>query len=114
MTDHNVTKTYFYTNTMTTKLPDAFVFSRNPRFIHVLHCRCIYGDHLVGDIEMHTNFIQRDDYFDAFCIYTNTILTKYKKYEYCGSKQTFDIWFTDMDGQPVDVSKFKLELLLEY
>ncbi len=107
-------KTYFYTNTTETKFPDEFIYSRNNKYIHVLHCRCVYNDYMVGDIELHCGFIQRNDYFDGFCCYTNTILTKYKKYEYSGTKPTFKVWFTDMDGNTVDVSKFKLELMLEY
>ena len=107
-------KTYFYTNTLETKLPDEFIASKNPKFIHVIHCRCIFNDYLVGDVELHASFIQRNDYFDGFVCYTNTILTKYKKYEVTRPRPTFKVWFTDMDGKPVDVQRFKLELMLEY
>lgn len=107
-------KTYFITNTLETKFPDEFIYSRNPKYIQVIHCRCIYNDYMVGDVELHTNFIQRNDYFDGFVCYTNTILTKYKKYEYTGTKPNFKIWFTDMDGNEVSVQNFKLDLLLIY
>ena len=74
-------KTYFYTSTEETKLPDDFLVSKNVKYIHVLHCRCVYNEGLAGDIELHASFIQRHDYRDSFVCYTNTILTKYKKYE---------------------------------
>ena len=74
-------KTYFYTSTEETKLPDEFLVSKNVKYIHVLHCRCVYNEGLAGDIELHASFIQRHDYRDSFVCYTNTILTKYKKYE---------------------------------
>ena len=107
-------KTYFYTNTAETKLPDEFLTSKKPKYIHVLHCRCVYGDCLVGDVELHASFIQRNDYFDSFVCYTNTILTKYKKYQVTNPRPTFKVWFTDMEGKKVDVQRFKLEMMLEY
>ncbi len=107
-------KTYFVTNTLNTTLPAAFVYSTNPKFIHVQHCRAIFKDYLVGDIEMHASFIQRDGYCDNFVCFTNTQLTKYKKYQITGSKPSFIVWFTDMNGKHVNVQNFKLELMLEY
>ena len=107
-------KTYFYTNTLETKLPDEFITSANKKFIHVIHCRCIYSNYLVGDIKLHASFIQRHDYMDSFVCFTNTILTKYKKYEVTRPKPTFKIWFSDMEGNTVEVQNFVLELMLEY
>ena len=63
---------------------------------------------------MHASFIQRNDYFNGFVCYTNTVLTKYKKYELTRPKPIFKIRFTDMDGNEVEVQNFKLELMLEY
>ncbi len=115
MSDESIpTKTYFYTNTLETTLPNEFIYSRNPKYIQVIHCRCIFNEYMVGDIELHTNLIQRNDYFDGFVCFTNTVLTKYKKYEFTGTKPTFKVWFTDMEGNSVDVQRFKLELLLVY
>ena len=119
-------KTYFYTSTEETKLPDEFLVSKNVKYIHVLHCRCVYNEGLAGDIELHASFIQRHDYRDSasfiqrhdyrdsFVCYTNTILTKYKKYEVVRPKPTFKVWFTNMNGEKVDVQNFNLELMLEY
>ena len=107
-------KTYFYTSTEETKLPDDFLVSKNVKYIHVLHCRCVYNEGLAGDIELHASFIQRHDYRDSFVCYTNTILTKYKKYEVVRPRPTFKVWFTNMNGEKVDVQNFNLELMLEY
>ena len=49
-------KTYFYTSTEETKLPDEFLVSKNVKYIHVLHCRCVYNEGLAGDIELHASF----------------------------------------------------------
>ena len=74
---------------------------------------CI-NEGLAGDIELHASFIQRHDFRDSFVCYTNTILTKYKKYEVVRPKPTFKVWFTNMNGEKVDVQNFNLELMLEY
>ena len=76
--------------------------------------RCVYNEGLAGDIELHASFIQRHDYRDSFVCYTNTILTKYKKYEVVRPRPTFKVWFTNMNGEKVDVQNFNLELMLEY
>lgn len=108
------TKTYFITNALDSVFPSEFVYSTNPKFIHVQHCRAIFKDYLVGDIELHASFVQRNAYADSFICFTNTQLTKYKKYEYMSTKPTFKLWFTDMNNKPVNVSNFKLEMMLEY
>ena len=107
-------KTYFYANTLEFNLPTEFIVSRNKRYIHVINCRCLYEDCLVGDAELHASFVQRNNYFDGFITYTNTYLVKYKKYEFTGTNPYVRVWFTDMDGNKIDVDKFKLELMLEY
>lgn len=92
------TKTYFYisgsgnspSKVYERKFPHQFITSNNPKFIHVIHCRCLFANSLVGD-GMHCNFIERDNYLDSFVCFTNTILTKYKKYEITRPKDTFKI-----------------------
>lgn len=69
---------------------------------------------MVGDVELHANFIERDNYLDSFVCFTNTILTKYKKYEVTKPKDSFKIWFTDLMGNLIDVQQFVLELMLEF
>ena len=69
---------------------------------------------MVGDIMLHCSFIERDNYLDSFVCFTNTILTKYKKYEITQPKDTFKVWFTDLMGNLIDVQQFVLELMIEY
>ncbi len=107
-------KTYFIVDKYENQFPWQFTATLKPKFIHVQHCRCIYKDSLVGDVQLHASFVLRDAYLNGFVCYTNTILTKYKKYEYTSSISNFNVWFTDMDGKPIDVQNFTLEMMLEY
>lgn len=117
-----VTKTYFYvqgagdspSKHYERKWPHEFVFSKNPKFVHVIHCRCLFSNAMVGDVMLHASFVERDNYLDSFICFTNTILTKYKKYEVTRPKETFKIWFTDLNGNLINVQQFVLELMLEY
>lgn len=108
----SVNKRYFSTHSLKNKFPWEFIISKNPRYIVVQQCKALYNDFLVGDIEMHASFIERDFDLDHYCINTNEIRTKYKKYYYNSTKQDFEIWFTDMNENPVEVKCFTLELLL--
>lgn len=122
--DKEVSKRYLVTKSLETNFPLDFITSKNKRWIVVQQCKAlvekdieINGEikknaYLIGDIEMHASFIERDNDCDSFCLYTNEIRTKYKKYEITSRKRSFKIWFTDMAGNPVDVSNFTLELLL--
>lgn len=107
-------KTYLITNQYLTDFPPDFRCSKNERYIIVQQCKCIYKDFLVGDVELHADFIERQAYCDHMCIYCNEIRTKYKKYRYTGDSRNFRIWFTLMDGTVVEPQHFKLELLLIY
>jgi hypothetical protein len=83
---------------------------------------------MTGDIMLHADFIERDKYLDSFCAFTNTVLTKYKKWEVCNPKPYLTIWFSDIQGNvmkpwedetpPVPrtdkITDFVLELLLIY
>jgi len=107
-------KTYFYVTTSTTQWPMTFNTSLRPKFIHVIHCRAVYQDYMVGDLQLHASFIQRDGFMDDFVCFTNTVLTKYKKYAFNGNRPDFRVWFTDMNGDPIAAVTFVLELMLEY
>lgn len=117
-----ITKTYFYvqgagnspSKYYERKFPHEFMFSKNSKFIHVIHCRCLFSNAMVGDVMLHASFIERDNYLDSFICFTNTMLTKYKKYEVTKPKDTFKIWFTDLMGNLINVQQFVLELMLEY
>ena len=93
-------KTYFITDKLYNKFPSSFVCSRNKRYIVVQDCRCKIGDKLYVDLELHASFVQRDAYCDHFVMFCNDAeLAKYKKYEWVGSENWFEIWFTDMEGR---------------
>ena len=63
-----VTKTYFYVQGSG---DDPFAVTV---FIHVIHCRCLFSNAMVGDVELHANFIERDNYLDSFVCFPNTLL----------------------------------------
>jgi hypothetical protein len=111
-----VTKTYLSTNTLETEFPSDFLSSTNDKFITVMNCRCIYIDYLVADVQLHVDFIERSQYMDSFCIFTNTIMTKYKKYQVLHPRRKFKIWFTDMAGHDITnlIQSFVLELMLTF
>jgi hypothetical protein len=113
-------KTYFVTNQQLTKLPIEFISSKNPKYIVVQNCRCVYAndtgyEYLTADIQVHADFIERDQYLDSFVCFTNTIMTKYKKWEVKNPRQNMKVWFTDMEGNLMNnIKSFVLELLLIY
>jgi len=107
-------KTYYCVSTSNSRFPMDFNTSMRPKFIHVMHCRTISRDYLTGDIQLHASFIQRDGHMDDFVCFTNTVLTKYKKYAFTGNRPDFRLWLTNMQGEVVIVAGFILELMLEY
>ena len=109
-------KTYLHTNTFTTRFPIDFLQSKNEKIIQVKNCRALYNGKLVGDIMLHASFIQRDGYLDNFVCFTNTgDSQKYiAKYNYIGTHPDFNVWFTDMNGNIINVDSFVLSLLLIY
>ena len=109
-------KTYLHTNTLTTKFPIDFSQSMKDKYIQIKWCKAVYQGKLVGDVMVHASFVQRDAYLDNFICFTNTGESqKYiSKYQYIGTKPDFTIWFTDMNGNAVDVDSFVLSLLLIY
>ena len=110
-----ITKTYFWTSSFENEFPPDFVASKNKRVIVVEQCKALYNDKLVGDIILHADFIERDHYLDYACCFVNEQPNRdTAKYEYKGYKKNFKLWFSDMGGKAVDVSKFCLRLLLIY
>ena len=80
-------KTYLHTNTFTTRFPIDFLQSKNEKIIQVKNCS-----------------------------FTNTgDSQKYiAKYNYIGTHPDFNVWFTDMNGNIINVDSFVLSLLLIY
>jgi len=96
------------------RFPMEFNTSIHAKHIHAIHCRAIFKEYLVGYIQLHASFIQRNGYMDDLACFTNTVLTKYKKYAFSGNRPGFRVWFANMTGQSENVEKFVLELMLEY
>ena len=110
-----VTKTYLWTNTLHTSFPPEFVASKNHRFIIIEQCKATYHNTLIGDVILHADFIERDHYMDYAACFVNEEPNKdTAKYEYVGYKQSFNVWFTDMALNKVEVDNFVLRLLLIY
>lgn len=109
-------KTYLHTQQLTTKFPLDFIQSKKNKYIQVKWCKALYNGKLVGDVMVHADFVQRDGYLDNFICFTNTGESqKYiAKYNYVGTKPEFNIWFTDMTGNKINVDSFVLSLLLIY
>ena len=114
--DRSDHKIYLHTCDLNTRFPHVFVASRNPRTIQVKWCRALYNGKLVGDIMAHADFVQRDYYLDHFICFTNTVDSqKYiAKYNYTGTTPDFNVWFTDIAENSIDVDCFVLSLLLTF
>ena len=110
-----ITKTYYWTNKTKNEFPPDFVASKNKRYIIVEQVKALYNNTLIGDIILHADFIERDHYLDYACCFVNEQPNKdTAKYEYKGYRKDFNLWFTDMKMNPIDVDCFCLRLLLIY
>ena len=117
----------FYSETYTTvnnamftfRFPEAFINSKNRRWVEIHHCKVIYsGAADLQDIILHSDIVQRDAYLDHSIMNVNETRTKYKKYEYTQQKQHFTIWFTSFakpttEIKPEEVT-FMCEMMLIY
>ena len=109
------TKTYFWTDRCDNRFPPEFVASQNRKWVVVQGCKATLKDRLVGDVIMHADFIQRDHYLDYACCFVNEAASRdVAKYEILSNKQEFNIWFTDLKNNRVDIEAFALRLLLIY
>ena len=130
MNAQRVTKTYFWVSKETSreyelncrdaqrftfKLPPEFMASRNPKWIVIEECKATFKKQLVGDVLLHADFIHRDFYQDHACCFVNEEANKdTAKYEYNSSKDTFQLWFSDLHGNLVDMDGFVFRSLLIY
>ena len=129
-TSSSGTKTYFWVSKessqehrrgddsaqrFTYTFPPEFVASRNPKWIVIEECKAIFKNQLVGDVILHADFIQRDHYLDYACCFVNEEANKdTAKYEYNSNIATFQLWFTDLHGEMVDMDGFVFRSLLIY
>ena len=120
MSEKQIVKTYFITNTLESTFPPEFVAARGKKYIVVRYCVVTIGDdaYMPYDLCLHADFICRDDYLDHFVDIVNVIDSgsKPSKYEYPeNGKKTFRVWFTDINNNPINLPvDFVLKLLLIY
>ena len=113
--NHNVEKQYFHTQSNEFTLPIEFISSTNERYIVVQYVAAVVNDFLVGDLMVHSDIVERNNYCDSFIMLANRRQTKYRKYKFLNrSKRTFRIWFTDLYNNPIEPSAFLLSCLLIY
>ena len=127
---NKVTKTYFWVSKETSlehkagvpdrgiytfEFPPELVASRNPKWIVIEECKAIFKNQLVGDVLLHASFIHRDHYLDHACCFVNEQANKdTAKYEYNSNVARFELWFTDLHGELVDMDGFVFRSLLIY
>ena len=109
------TKTYFWTDRLANKFPPEFSSSRNRKWVVVQGCKATLKDKLVGDVILHADFIERDHYLDYACCFVNEEASRdVAKYEIINNRPDFNLWFTDLENNKVDIEAFALRLLLIY
>ena len=101
-------------NDKNARLPADFVSSTNRKWIEIRQCKAKFHDVLIGDVELHSDLIKRDHDCDYFVMYVNELPVKPKKYEYNTTERDVRFWFTEMDGNNIDVEYFTVECLLIY
>ena len=120
MSEKQIVKTYFITNTLESTFPPEFVAARGKKYIVVRYCCATIGEDAYQpyDLALHASFIMRDAYLDHFVDIVNVIDSgsKPSKYEYPeNASKSFRVWFTDINNNPINLPiDFVLKLLLIY
>ena len=109
-------KRYFTVNTKEFSLPEEFIFSRNKKYIHFIHCRLEYNNQLVGNASVHADWITEMPCLNQFVSWCNVDITKRFKWEVLHNPKTCNVWF--MENASTDLTipdgSFVLQLMLEY
>ena len=110
----HITKTYFHVNQKVFDLPFDFMASKNEKYIVIQYVACTYKNFVVGDVCLHSDIVQRDDYLDHFIMLANKRQTKFRKYKFTGNQRRFRLWFTSLGGEEIEPDAFILSCLLIY
>ncbi|KAK8857507.1 hypothetical protein M9Y10_015912 [Tritrichomonas musculus] len=83
--------------------PQEFVSPSNvekDKYIIFQYCRCTVDGSISGEVEVHANFVPRDNYCDSLVYYANLqVPDDNRKYKVNSNrKQGFEVWFTDGKG----------------
>jgi hypothetical protein len=100
--------------TLLFNLPDAFLESPGPKWIHVMHVKALHNKSMPGDVKLHSSIVSLAPYDDSFACFCNEVLVKPKKFQYNSNTKTLSFWFKDMDGNEVIIDAFVIELMLEW
>ena len=75
MSEKQIFKTYFITNTLESTFPPEFIAAKGKKYIVVRYCVATIGDdgYQPYDLCLHADFICRDDYLDHFVDIVNVI-----------------------------------------
>jgi hypothetical protein len=96
----------FTFNTLEVNLPMEFnILSDRPRFIETHQVKCILegSDYNPKNICVHGDFLERDGYLNNYFGFANQ--KKVKKFRITNPHRSIKIWFTDMDGNEIPVTK---------
>ena len=124
MSRHPPTKRYFITDQLENIFPQDFHNSSNQRHVTVINCKVfqcvndvdVEAFYVPKFITLHADFIHDARHHDSFVMFANQESVYPKKYEQLGPQQKFKMWFKNMDGSSVDMTKIKfiVEILLTY
>ena len=88
--------------------PEEFIAPcDHDKYIVFQYCRCTVDNHVHAEIEVHADFIPRDQYLNDLVYYANLqVPDDNRKYKVNGtSRTTFEVWFTDGLGNIYDKVK---------
>ena len=97
----------------TFRFPEAFINSKNKRWVEIHHCKATLTGTAVQDLVLHSDIIQRDPYLDHAVMNIKETRTKYKKYEYTQQKTYFTIWFTCIGAPETEIAANQIDFMIE-
>ena len=113
-----MTKLYFVTNTIETRLPTEFVYSKNPKYISIINTKLMNAStgKLLLDVSIHSDFVVSHPYLNGLLSFCNEILPQRKKWQIKNENDKMTLHFRDLDQNIIDPAtvKFVAEFLLEF
>lgn len=92
-----ITKTYLWSDKLEIELPPEFSNSKNKKYLVVEEVKVNIDRRFPGDVVMHADFVERDQYLDsAVCFCNGTSVKHLAKYEIKRPLRKFKIWFKNI------------------